>query len=188
MTGFYANILVQTPTSAADVVAYLNAQHVVAYVSPAPAECVLICHEDFESQEPLAAAVSAQFQCPALLVMAFGGTVLLYHLYVNGERVDDYVSTPHEGLELDEPAPAGDASVLTAAFGMEQRAASVERVLRRPTKPGTDYALAVNRHGELLRALKLPLFAAGAGFAAIEAGELPAGPGFEPSAMVRTGR
>lgn len=188
MSESYANILMQAAANASDVIAYLNAQHVVAYVTPAPGGCILICHEDFASQEGLAAAVSARFECPALLAMVFGGTVLLYQLYVNGDQADSYVSTPHENLDLDGPAPEGNAEMLCAAFGTDHRVASVERVLRRPTKPGTDYALAVNRHGELLRALKLPVFAAGAGFGAIEAGELPHGPGFDPSRIVRTGR
>jgi hypothetical protein len=60
-------------------------------------------------------------------------------------------------------------------------------VLRRPTHPTKGYALAVNRHGELARALGLPLFAAGAGFAGIEMGELPAGAGFDAAALIRTG-
>ena len=60
--------------------------------------------------------------------------------------------------------------------------------LRRPTHPTKGYALAVNRHGELARALGLPLFAAGAGYGAIDIGELPAGQGFDPAALVKTGR
>jgi hypothetical protein len=186
MTNFYANITLQGPAQA-DVAAYLNDRRQVAYVSGTVKDATVVFHEDFAAQEEVAAGLSAHFRCPALLAMVFGGTVLLYHLYTGGEQVDAYVSTPHEGLELDGPAPAGNAETLCAAFGMERRASSVARVLSRPTKPNSDYALAVNRHGELLRALNLPLFAAGAGFASIESGELPMGPGFEPGTMVRTG-
>ena len=183
---FYANITVQGPAQA-EVVAYLTARRQVAYVSGSVKDAVVVFHEDFAAQEEIAAGLSAHFRCPALLAMVFGGTVLLYHLYADGHQVDAYVSSPHDGLDLDAPAPEGNAETLSAAFGMERRRASVERTLRRPTKPGTDYALAVNRHGELLRALGLPLFAAGAGFASIEAGELPTGPGFEPARLARTG-
>lgn len=186
MTNFYANIVVQGPAQA-EVLAFLNEHHHVAYVAGTAKGSTAIFHEEFAAQEHLAAGISARFKCPALLAMVFGGTVLLYHLYVAGEQIDAYVSTPHDGLELDGPAPAGNADALCAAFRMERRAASVARVLSRRTKPDTDYALAVNRHGELLRALGLPLFAAGAGFSSIETGELPAGPGFEPGALVRTG-
>jgi hypothetical protein len=186
MNNFYANITVSGPAQP-DVVAYLNAQRHVAYVSATVKGATVVFHEDFATQEALAAGLSAHFRCPALLAMVFGGTVLLYHLYAGGEQVDAYVSAPHEGLELDGPAPEGNAETLCAAFGIERRVSSVGRVLTRPTKLNTDYALAVNRHGELLRALNLPLFAAGAGFASIESGELPAGPGFDPGTLVRTG-
>lgn len=186
MIDFYANIVVHGPEQS-DVLAYVNERRQVAYVSGAVRGSTVVFHEDFAAQEDLSAGLSGRFQCPALLAMVFGGTVLLYHLYVNGAQADAYVSSPHEGLELDGPALEGDAETLCAAFGMERRAASVAPVLSRPTKPNTDYALAVNRHGELLRALRLPLFAAGAGFASIEAGELPAGPGFDPGMLVRAG-
>lgn len=181
----YANIVLQGPHET-DVVTALNGAGRVAYVAGAGASTVVM-HEDFDRQEALAAELSARFQCPALLVMVFGGTVLLYQLYVNGEQADAYVSSPHDGLELDGPTPEGNTAVLCAAFNRERAAASIERVLRRPTKPGTDYAYAINRHGELLRALGLPLFAAGASFGAIEAGELPHGPGFDPAKLIRTG-
>jgi len=38
----------------------------------------------------------------------------------------------------------------------------------------------------LARALGLPLFAAGAGFADVELGELPAGQGFDPAHLMKT--
>ena len=185
MSHFYANVTVAGPEQA-DVVAMLNELRHVAYVAGSDGG-VVVFHEDFAVQEQIAGDLSARFNCPALLAMVFGGSVLLYHLYLNGAQADAYVSNPHEGLELDGPLPEGNAETLCAAFGMEHRASSVQRVLSRPTKPNTDYAYAVNRHGELLRALRLPLFAAGTGFAAIESGELPHAPGFDPSTLVRTG-
>lgn len=187
MAGFYANITLQGPDQG-DVVAYLRTQGRVAYVSPAVKSCTVVFHEDLSSQEDLASALSAHFSCPALLVMDYGGSILLYQLYVNGEQTDAYVSSPHEELDTGgQPAPEGNAEVLCAAFAMEHKQPTVERILRRPTKPNTDYAFAVNRHGELARALGLPLFAAGAGFGAIEMGELPLGQGFEAAQLVRTG-
>jgi hypothetical protein len=182
----YANLVLRGPATA-DVIDALNVRGRIAYVAPGAARSVVILHEDYGGQETLAAELSATFQCAALLSMVFGETVLLYQLYQNGEQVDAYVSTPHDGLELDGPTPQGNPAVLCAAFDRERHAASVERVLHRPTKPGTDYAYAINRHGELLRALGLPLFAAGASFGAVEAGELPHASGFDPSTLVRTG-
>jgi hypothetical protein len=185
---FYANITVRGPAQA-DVVAYLKRQGVVAYVSPTVKAATVVYHADMGTQEDVASALSAHFQCPALLVMNYGDAVLLYHLYVNGEQADAYVSSPHDDLETGgQPVPEGDAGVLCDAFEAGgHRAAGVGRVLRRPTHPTKGYALAVNRHGELARALGLPLFAAGTGFRDIEVGELPHGQGFDPDQLVRTG-
>lgn len=187
MSGFNANITLQGPGQH-EVVDYLRAQSAVAYVAPEVKTCTVVFHEDLGGQELLAAGLSAHFRCPALLVMDYGGTILLYQLYTGGELADAYVSSPHEGLETGgEPVPEGNAEVLCAAFGMEHKVVTVERILRKPTKPNTDYAYAANRHGELARALGLPLFAVGAGFNAIEIGELPSGQGFDPSLLIRTG-
>ena len=186
---FYANITVKGPGQR-DVVALLGARGVAAYVSPTVNDCTVVWHEDLAGQEPLAQALSMRFRCPALLVMGYGEAILLYHLYVNGDPADAYVSTPHEGLELDGPAPEGDPKVLAGAFDidMDHLVSRVERILRKPTKPGTEYAYAVNRHGELARALGLPQFAAGSGYNSIEIGELPEGKGFDAAELVKTGR
>jgi hypothetical protein len=122
-------------------------------------------------------------------VMTFGESILLYELYENGEETDAYVSTPHEGLELDGPAQEGNPKVLCAAFEieMDHKIRRVERILSTPTRPNAEFALAANRHGELAKALGLPLFAVGAGYTGIEVGELPQGLGFEPGAMRKTG-
>jgi len=164
----------------------MNGQGHVAYVAPTLKGPAVIYHQDLSGQEGLAATLSAHFQCPALLVMTYNETVLLYQLYVNGDLADTYVSSPHEELELGDVAADGNVEVLCQAFEMEHAEARVERVLRRPTHPTRGYALAVNRHGELARALGLPLFAAGAGFNDVEMGELPAGQGFDPGQLKKT--
>jgi hypothetical protein len=187
MKGYYANITLQGPQQA-DVTAFLNERGQVAYVAPTVKSCTVVFHEDLGAQEDLAAGLSAHFQCPALLVMDYGGTVLLYHLYLNGEQADAYVSSPHDDLDTDgQPMPEGNAEALCGAFGVEHRVTSVERILRRPTKPEGDYAQAVNRHGELARSLGLPQFAAGTGYRDIEVGELPSGQGFDVSKLVKAG-
>jgi hypothetical protein len=188
MPGYYANITLHGPAQQ-EVAAFLTASHEVAYVAQAVKGNTVVFHADVGAQERLVNHLSAHFHCPALLVMAFGEAVLLYELHVDGARADAYVSAPHEGLELDGPTPEGDAALLARSFGieMDHLVRKVERVLRTPTKPGGPYAYAANRHGELARALGLPLFAVGAGFAAIEIGELPQGEGFDPTKMVKTG-
>jgi hypothetical protein len=184
---YYANITLDGP-AAAEIARFLTSRRIVAYVAAAPKSKTVVFHEDLGAQEQTAGALSTHFRCPALLVMDYGGTVLLYHLYVGGEQADAYVSRPHDELEAGaESLPEGNAAVLSAAFGMEHRTASVERILRRPTHPTKGYELAVNRHGELARALGLPQFAAGIGFRDIAVGELPAGQGFDPATLLRTG-
>lgn len=185
MSRFYANITLGGADQAA-VVALLKTAGAVAYVSPAVRQCVVIFHEDLGGQETLAADCSAALHCPALLVMAFGEAVLLYRLYEEGKVTDAYVSQPSGDLELDGDPPPGDASRLCAAFEAERFERRVQGILSKETRPDTPYAYAANRHGELARALKLPLFAAGTGFNDIELGEVPAGADFDLRQLVRT--
>src|SRR5688572_291545 len=185
MKGFYANITLQGPQQA-DVTAFLNERGRVAFVAPTVKGCTVVFHEDLGTQEDLAAGLTAHFLCAALLGMEYGGTVLRYHLYVNGEQGGAYVPSPRDYRDRGGgPMPERNAEALCGAFGVDHRVASVERILRRPTKPEGDYAHAANRHGELARALGLPLFAAGTGYRDIEVGELPAGQGFDVSKLVK---
>jgi hypothetical protein len=185
LSRFYANITLKGSTSS-DVATYLSEQHESAYVSPSVKDAVVVFHEDMQNQEALAAKLSAHFSCPALLVMAYAEIILLYHLYQNGAQTDAYVSSPHGDLELESPAPPGNASVLCAAFEADRFERRVESILRKEGKPDQPFANAINRHGELFQALGLPVFAAGASFQSIEIGEMPAGKGFDAGAMVRT--
>jgi hypothetical protein len=178
----YANITIDGP-SQEQLVAALKQQHVSAYVSPAVRGRTVIFHEDLSGQEQTAGWLSSQFNCPALLIMGVSG-VLLYHLYEKGEQTDAYVSSPHDELELGE-APPGDASTLCSAFGADHAVRRVEQILQKTASPAHPYALAINRHGELFRALGLPLFAAGGSFQAIELGELPEGAHWDASRLLR---
>jgi hypothetical protein len=185
MSRFYANITLQGPQTL-EVVGYLKQRRTAAYVSSGPRAMTVIFHEDLQSQESLAADLSAHFSCPTLVVMAYGEAILLYHLYERGEQTDAYVSSPHADLELDTAAPPGNAGVLCAAFEAGRFERRVASILRKEGKPDQPYALAANRHGELFRALGLPLFAVGAGFASIELGEMPVGNGFEAGELNKT--
>src|SRR5881392_4124068 len=98
MAHYYANITVQGPARQ-DVITFLKKHGVVAYVSPTVKAATVIWHEDLASQEPLAAALSADLNCPALVVMGYGEAILMYTLYVRGAAADAYVSSPHDGLE-----------------------------------------------------------------------------------------
>jgi hypothetical protein len=182
----YSNITLHG-VSQADAAGYLTRHGDVALVTPEWRASVVVFHADLSRQEDLAARLSRHFNRPALLLMGFNDRVLLYQLYETGERTDEYVSTPHQGLELDGPAPPGDAGRLCAAFGMDRQVARVERILRKEAGPDHPHALAVNRHGDLARALGLPVFAAGSSFELIELGELPHDADLSPEQLVRTG-
>jgi hypothetical protein len=185
MSAFYANITLQGPPQE-DVVAVLREQGVSAFVAPTVNHATVVFHEDMAGQEPLAAELSARLECPALVVMSYGEAILLYTLFVNGVRADGYVSTPHEDLDLVDDPPEGNAQLLCETFGREKAIAGVEKTLRRVTSLTNPLTLAANRHGELARALNLPQFAAGVGFRDIEVGEMPGGPEFDVSKLVRT--
>lgn len=185
MNRFYSNITVQGCQSR-EVVSWLNEHGHVTYVTPTFRAGTVVFQSDLAGQEELASMLSGHFMCPALLVMGFAGSILMYHLYEAGERTDAYVSSPHEELELDVPAPPGDAMRLCAAFEKRHQAPRVERILARQASAAHAYALAINRHGELCQALGLPSFAAGASFQLIEIGELPAGAGLVASQLIRT--
>lgn len=187
LRNFYSNITLPGRTQN-EVLAYLNIHGDCAYVTPSIRGAIVIFHEDLSTQEDLAARLSREFSCPALLVLGYGQRVLLYHLYEAGEQVDAYVSSPHDELETgDAPESNGNAAVLCAAFGAERNERRVESILRKEGKDGHAYAYAVNRHGELMRALGLPQIGAGASFELIEIGELPGGE-LEVGELVRTGR
>jgi hypothetical protein len=183
---FYSNITVHGRQSR-DVVSWLNDRGNITYVTPTFRAGTVVFHSDLATQEALASMISRHFMSPALLVMGFAGSILMYHLYEAGERTDAYVSSPHEELELDVPAPPGDAMRLCAAFEMQHQVRRVAQILARPASPAHAYALASNRHGELWQALGLPSFSAGASFQLIEIGELPAGAGLVASQLIRTG-
>lgn len=184
MSQYYANITLNGP-SAGEAAAKLKERGDSAYVSPASKGAVVVFHSDLGAQETLAAELSAQLHCPALLVMVFGQSILLYHLYKDGRQIDAYVSSPHEGLELDGKAPEGDAALLCATFDADRAEQRVRRILATQATPERPYAYAANRHGDLVQALRLPTFAVGAGFDSIELGEMPAGAGFDAAELIR---
>lgn len=182
----YANITLDGP-SRDDIVAVLKSIGAVTYVSNTVRNSTVVFHEDLAGQEHLAAELSQRLVCAALVVMAYGQRVLLYQLYESGNLSDQYVSEHVEELLGGTDAPSGDPERLCDVFGKPSAVRRVTTILSRPAKDGQPYAFAANRHGELCQALGLPLFAVQASYAAIEHGELPAGPGFEAGQLVRTG-
>lgn len=177
MGSFYTNVTLRGPDQDSIVEALQGRE---AYVTRALGEYAVVYDAECEDQDPevlmaLAAGLSAELECPALAVMNHDDDVLAYWLYVNGGLEDEYNSMPEYFEGLEEPsAPAGGvADRLTGLFGGEL--AAVERILRRGSLDDDGYALAVDRHSDLVAHLGLPECAVGCGYTYIEEGELPEG-------------
>ena len=185
MGSFYTNIAVP----GAEVAAALEALEElgrVAYVVAAGEKGALVYDEECDRQDPAALAMlgselSRTLGHPAWCVLNHDDDVLWYQLFVDGEPVDEYDSTPGY-FEAEEPEPprGGSAETLAGAFGRPERAAAVEAILRRQ-----DVLFASERHRDLARELGIPPDGVTLGFTYLEAGEVP--PGLDPGSLHRTG-
>ncbi len=176
----YANIVLKGP-DLATVQAWMKSRGEIAFLGQGGG-AVVVFHSDLGGQERLAADLSQEFACPALLAMTYAQRVLLYQLYESGQLTDSYVSESHEDL-IDVAASPGDPEKLCDAFSRPSAQRRVTTLLGKAPTEGNGYVLAQNRHGELLAALALPTWAAGVGFESIELGEIPA----EGVGLVRVG-
>jgi hypothetical protein len=175
MGNFYTNYTLRGPSQQS--VATLLAGH-SAIVTPVENGCVTIFDEesDEQNQEVIAAfasRLSGEFSCPVLAVLNHDDDIFWYQLYLNGELVDEYNSSPNyfSQSEEDEEASApsgGDAQKLCKAFGANA-VAEVKKILRNTD----DYTFAVERHGDLASALGIPSFGVGTSFRGLSGGELP---------------
>jgi len=145
-----------------------------AYVSTTDRSVTTVLDEECESQDgeslaSLAQQLSEHFKCAVLAVLNHDDDILYFELYENGEKTDEYNSSPaYFGEEVEDDGPAGgNASRLAAAFGASNQE-SVEAVLRK-----SDYVFATERHRDLFAALGLPAASVGLGFSYVEAGDLP---------------
>jgi hypothetical protein len=169
---FYTSHTLRGP-SQEDVLGALSGR--TALVSRAQNGCVTVLDEACETQDgellaQLARELSARFRCPVLALLNHDDDVLYFELYENGEKTDEYNSTPgyFEGAEISGPT-GGDPKRLAAAFGVSDVAA-VEAALR-----ADEYVFAMERHRDLAEALSLPACSVGVGYTYAEAGELPPG-------------
>jgi hypothetical protein len=163
---FYTNIALKGPEQAA-VLTHLRAQGRDAYVAPTIGDMTLVYDLACESQDrgiltALAANLSRAFGCPALAALVYDDDFLVYVLFQDGAKVDEYDSDPtyFEG-ERSTPPSGGDADALCAAFGAGDAVARVEEILRawrgQNGDPGASpYLFAQFRHRDLARALGLP--------------------------------
>jgi len=185
MGNFYTNTTLRGP-SQDEVVSYLNGLGRTTYVSPVEKGCVVVFDElgdtqDTDALADLTRSLSAQFHCPAWVVLNHDDDVLWYQLYQDGALKDEYNSAPDyfDSSQGAEPG-GGDAKALCAAFGAEGAEDRVEAILR-----DEECFFALERHADLLQALGAPDFAVGGGYRYLEGGEIP--PGLDQSTLVRTG-
>lgn len=171
-----------------DVAAHMRGKSAV--VSPAQDGCVVVFDEESDDQDPqvvadLASRLSGALSCPLLAIINHDDDVLMYHLYVKGELIDEYNSCPDYFDEGDGGSgfTSGNAEKLCEAFGVPD-AEAVEGILRKSSLDADGYVFELERHQALFQALGLPEFAVGVGYRYFDAGEIPAG--LDQNACLRT--
>ena len=148
-----------------------------AIVTPTQNNCVVVFDEQSDEQDQeiiadLASQLSGILCCPLLAVLNHDDDILWYQLYLNGELVDEYNSSPgyFEG-DMAEPE-GGNAGKLCAAFGADSFE-EVENILRQPSASGGGYTFAFERHSDLAEALGISTIGVGTGFSHVSRGEAP---------------
>jgi len=179
MGNFYANVTLRTTETGAvaQTLGYLRRR---AFVAPAMRGATVVYDEEAElaghdELRRLAAELSRRHACAALAVLVADDDVLWYGLYRAGRLDHDYDSNPsYDTGGPHAPPKGGNGSALAAAFGVTDRAADLEQVLRAPTGEN-GFIFEHERHAELVRLLGLPEIAVATGYEYIEDGELPEG-------------
>jgi hypothetical protein len=188
MGNFYANVTLRADETDA-IVQTLTSLRRRAFVAPAVAGSTVVFDQAIEEGASrdigrLAGELSRRHDCSALAVLIADDDVLWYALYRAGRLDHEYDSNPSYDTGRSDPPKGGNAPALAAAFGVPDRAAELERVLRLPS--GRDgYLFEHERHAELVGLLGLPDIAVATGYRYIEAGELPEG--LEESNLRRVG-
>jgi hypothetical protein len=167
---FYTNHTVRGP-SQSKLLEWLRDRP--AYVSKSERGLSVVLDAESEDQDGevlagLASEISGQLNCHVLAVLNHDDDVLYFELYENGEKIDEYNSSPaffNESAESDEPT-GGNAALLSTIFGASDQG-KVEAALR------GDYVFAFERHRDLALALGLPMYSVGLGYNYVSEGDLP---------------
>ena len=187
MGNFYSNVTLRTTDTDA-IVQTLTSLRRRALVAPAIAGATVVFDEaienGFRELGRFAAELSRRHGCATLAVTIADDDVLWYGLYNAGRLDNEYDSNPNYDTGPTTPPKGGSGAALGAAFGVAERAAEIERVLRVRSGP-EGYLFEHERHADLVRLLGLPDIAVATGYGYIEAGELPEG--IEESDLRRVG-
>lgn len=191
MGNFYTNITIRD-VGQDQIVDYFTAKGRNAYVSPAIGGYTVVFDRETEQQEPsvieaLASDLSRQFECAVLAVLNHDDDIFWYQLYQYGRLIDEYNSTPgYFDPDAEPSAPdGGDAGKLCAAFDAAGAVEEVESILRTSSLSDEGYLFAVDRHSDMVKALRLPTCAVGTGYEYLEHGDMPQG--LDPADLRRTG-
>ncbi|HEV2328497.1 MAG TPA: hypothetical protein VGY56_06890 [Verrucomicrobiae bacterium] len=174
MGNFYTNYTLRGPSQQSVANALAGRPAIVTREQDG---CVVVFDQESDKQDEeiiaeLASRLSGQFQCPLLAVLNHDDDMLWYQLYLSGELVDEYNSTPAY-FEGDASGPEGcDPKKLCAAFGSEA-GTELEGILRKPSAERSGYIFAFERHADLAGVLGIPSFGVGASFEAVSNGHLP---------------
>jgi len=182
MGSFYTNITVRGPRRE-DVAETLRAGERAAILSPTAEGVTVVYDAEAESQDDtvvsLAKRLSAEHHCVAWALLNHDDDLLRYWLFDGGELVDEYDSSPGYFTGEGGGPSVGDARKLCAAFGAVDAAEPVEDVLRYnravEDQQSGRYVFETERHLDLCKALRLPLFAVGTGYDYLMQGEAPEG-------------
>ena len=175
MGAFYGNIVLKGP-SQAEVAAALRGRN--AAVTEKIGECIVVFdsvvdEQDTDRIQGLSSRLSKDFQCAVLAAIVHDDDVFMYLCYNRGNLVDWYNSAPDyfgTDTEGESSAPAGgDAQVLCSLFAAD-RVNEVRAILH-----GNQYTFETQRHGDLVRAMRLPEVIVGTALASLERGEYPDG-------------
>jgi hypothetical protein len=184
MGNFYTNTTIQHGDAAA-VAATLRQMGRDAYVMPESGMTVAFDRE-CDAQDPAAIAtvsetLSRTLNAVALTVLNHDDDILLYLLYEDGRKLDEYESRPGYFEGAIRPPSGGDAKLLCERFGHPDRQSDVDRVLRSPS----EYVFALQQHQELVEILGLPTRAVALGYTYIANGDYPKD--FAVGALIRVG-
>ncbi|PWU10214.1 MAG: hypothetical protein C5B50_25935 [Verrucomicrobia bacterium] len=183
MGNFYVNYTLRSPDQRAVAAALAGRASIV---TPAQDGCIVVFDEESEDQNQeviaeLAARLSGSLGCPLLAVLNHDDDILMYQLFLNGELMDEYDSTPDyfggaeefddESHPLKDPQ-GGNAKLLCEVFGANA-VEEVENILRKPSLTDEGYVFAFERHADLAGALGIASFGVGTSFSALSDGELP---------------
>lgn len=147
-----------------------------AVISPTVDGYTVIWDEQCDEQDTdlltaLAQLLASGLSCPAWAVLNHDDDILWYSLHAPARKIDEYDSHPgyFEGADL--PPSGGNAALLVATMSPDADVGRTEKILR----SRDEYAIAIDRHEALARALGMPEFGVGTGYRYINRGEPPLG-------------